>query len=72
MVYLSIVYQSTITITIDRIDQYLLIFYRCGADPLIEDKQSRTVRDVLINEKPPGWEENLYWLDKFYPGKWSL
>ncbi|XP_033750903.1 uncharacterized protein LOC117335091 [Pecten maximus] len=41
---------------------------RCGADPLVKNKDGQTPRDVLLQSKPDGWEETLHWFNKFSPG----
>ncbi|XP_060065525.1 uncharacterized protein LOC132545870 [Ylistrum balloti] len=41
---------------------------RCGADPLVNNKEGLTPRDILMQTKPDGWEETLHWFTKFTPG----
>lgn len=41
---------------------------RCGADPLIKNREGMTPREVLLQTKPDGWRETLHWFDKFSPG----
>lgn len=41
---------------------------RSGADPLIRNKKNQTPADVLLEEKPQGWEETLHYYNTFKPG----
>ncbi|XP_061174059.1 uncharacterized protein LOC133183117 [Saccostrea echinata] len=46
----------------------LVSVIRSGADPLIRNKKSQTPADVLLEEKPEGWEETLHYYNMFKPG----
>ncbi|KAL3866690.1 hypothetical protein ACJMK2_043971 [Sinanodonta woodiana] len=48
----------------------LLALMRCGADSMIKNNDGKTPEEVLMTEKPLGWEENLHWYNKFKPGLW--
>lgn len=42
---------------------------RCGADTRIVNNDGKTAEDILIMEKPEGWEEMYHWYKKFKPGE---
>ncbi|XP_011424648.3 uncharacterized protein [Magallana gigas] len=46
----------------------LVSVIRSGADPLILNKKNQTPADVLLEEKPEGWEETLHYYNTFKPG----
>lgn len=48
----------------------IMALMRCGADSLLKNNNGMTAEEVLIKEKPSGWEENLHWFNKFKPGLW--
>lgn len=45
------------------------IYYRCGADTRILNLDGKTAEDVLLQEKPEGWQEMQHWYNKYKPGK---
>ena len=44
------------------------LYFRCGADTSIKNIDGLTAEEVLLKERPDGWEENLHWYNKFKPG----
>ncbi|XP_071118626.1 uncharacterized protein [Haliotis cracherodii] len=52
-----------------RIMQMLL---RCGCDTQITNDKSQTALNILMDEKPDGWQETLHWYKKYHPGLWVL
>ncbi|KAK6180359.1 hypothetical protein SNE40_012530 [Patella caerulea] len=46
----------------------LIALIRCGADPEVKNNEGKTPEDILIKDRPSGWEEMLHWLNKFKPG----
>jgi hypothetical protein len=49
-----------------------LSVYRCGADMMVHDNSGKTAEDIILTEKPDGWQEMLHWWNKFKPGKYPL
>lgn len=49
----------------------LIALMRCGVDTEIRNKEGKTAEDILLEEKPPGWEEMLSNYNKFKPGLWN-
>ena len=49
-----------------------LSVYRCGADMMVPDNCGNTAEDIILTEKPDGWQEMLHWWNKFKPGKYPL
>ena len=48
-----------------------LVYFRCGADTSIKNNDGLTAEEILLKERPDGWEENLHWYNKFKPGTYS-
>ena len=46
----------------------IYVFCRCGADTAIKNNDGLTAEEVLLKERPDGWDENLHWYNKFKPG----
>lgn len=49
----------------------ILALMRCGADTSIKNNDGLTAEEILLKERPDGWEENLHWYNKFKPGLWQ-
>lgn len=49
----------------------LIALMRCGADTEIRNKNGKTAEDILLEDRPPGWEEMLANYNKFKPGLWN-
>uniref|UniRef100_A0A8W8HLX3 Uncharacterized protein n=1 Tax=Magallana gigas TaxID=29159 RepID=A0A8W8HLX3_MAGGI len=49
----------------------MMALIRCGADTRIVNNDGKTAEDILITEKPEGWEEMYHWYKKFKPGLWA-
>ena len=49
-----------------------IVCFRCGADTRILNNDGKSAEDVLLTEKPEGWEEMSHWYKKFKPGQSSL
>ncbi|XP_062571871.1 uncharacterized protein LOC134233834 [Saccostrea cucullata] len=49
----------------------MMALIRCGADTRILNNDGKTAEDVLLTEKPEGWEEMYHWYKKFKPGLWA-
>jgi hypothetical protein len=45
-----------------------LSVHRCGADMMVHDNSGKTAEDIILTEKPDGWQEMLHWWNKFKPG----
>ena len=45
-----------------------LVYLRCGADTSIKNNDGLTAEEILLKDRPDGWEENLHWYNKFKPG----
>ena len=45
-----------------------LVYFRCGADTSIKNNDGLTAEEILLKDRPDGWEENLHWYNKFKPG----
>lgn len=43
-------------------------YYRCGADTRILSNDNKTAEDILLQERPEGWQEMQHWYNKFKPG----
>ncbi|XP_041369600.1 uncharacterized protein LOC121383575 [Gigantopelta aegis] len=48
----------------------MVAMLRCGADTEVKNKDGKTAEDILLTEKPSGWQEMLHWYRKFKPGLW--
>ena len=48
-----------------------IVYFRCGADTSIKNNDGLTAEEILLKERPDGWEENLHWYNKFKPGTYS-
>ena len=44
------------------------LFYRCGIDTRVRNNDGKTAEDVLVQDRPEGWEEMLHWYKKYKPG----
>lgn len=49
----------------------ILALMRCGADTSLKNRDGLTAEEILLKERPDGWEENLHWYNKFKPGLWQ-
>jgi len=43
--------------------------FRCGADSSLKNNDGLRADEMIMKEKPDGWEENLHWYRKFAPGQ---
>ncbi|KAL5004081.1 hypothetical protein ScPMuIL_017537 [Solemya velum] len=50
--------------------RFMVALARCGADLLLKNLEGQTAEDILLSEKPEGWQEMLHWYNKFRPGLW--
>ncbi|XP_041367616.1 uncharacterized protein LOC121382159 isoform X2 [Gigantopelta aegis] len=48
----------------------LIALMRCGVDTSIRNNAGLTAEEVLLTERPEGWQETLHWYNKFKPGLW--
>ncbi|XP_071118452.1 putative ankyrin repeat protein RF_0381 [Haliotis cracherodii] len=49
----------------------MVALIRCGGSMDVKNKKGHTPEDILLKEKPGGWEEMLHWYRKFKPGLWA-
>ncbi|ESO94574.1 hypothetical protein LOTGIDRAFT_232377 [Lottia gigantea] len=49
----------------------LIAFMRIGADSGVKNNQGLTAEDILLTEKPDGWQTNLHFYNKYKPGLWQ-
>lgn len=49
----------------------MMAIIRCGADTRILNLDGKTAEDVLLQEKPEGWQEMQHWYNKYKPGLWA-
>lgn len=49
----------------------MMAIVRCGADTRIVNNEGKTAEDVLLQEKPDGWQEMQHWYNKYKPGLWA-
>ncbi|KAL5005264.1 hypothetical protein ScPMuIL_018720 [Solemya velum] len=49
----------------------LVALMRFSTDTTIKNNEGRTAEDILLEEKPEGWEEMLHWYNKFKPGLYN-
>lgn len=48
----------------------MMAIVRCGIDTAITNNDGKTAEEVLLTEKPDGWQEMLHWYNKYKPGLW--
>ncbi|KAK3096982.1 hypothetical protein FSP39_005355 [Pinctada imbricata] len=49
----------------------MMALLRCGIDTRICNNDGKTAEEVLLKDRPEGWEEMLHWYYKFKPGLWA-
>ncbi|XP_067666645.1 putative ankyrin repeat protein RF_0381 [Haliotis asinina] len=49
----------------------MVALIRCGGSMDVKNKKGYTPEDILLKEKPAGWETMLHWYRKFKPGLYA-
>ncbi|KAK6180377.1 hypothetical protein SNE40_012545 [Patella caerulea] len=59
------------TVKVKGAHRLLIALIRCGIDTGIRNDESLTAEDILLHQKPDGWQTMLHYYNKYKPGLWQ-